>query len=91
MTYKELLAQEHPDRVGEKYAGGCWGCPYTYGYESLENSARVCLKLKGDCEACWDREIPETEGTEKMKITYDEIPAGYSRRCKKKRTGIRCN
>lgn len=64
MTYKEKLQQEHPDRVGEKYAGGCWGCPYYYGYESCLRAVHVCLDMKGDCEACWNREIPEKRTAE---------------------------
>lgn len=84
MTFKEKLQQEHPNYVGERYEGGCRLCPYIYGYESRENLLSVCRKRKGKCEACWDREIPETEGTEKMKVTYDEIPANYSHGCKKR-------
>ncbi|RZT02929.1 hypothetical protein [Cuneatibacter caecimuris] len=63
MTYKEKLQQEHPDYVDKKYSGGCLLCPYSYGYESSENSEHACLKLKGDCEACWNREIPGTQRT----------------------------
>lgn len=75
MTFREKLAQEHPDCVGGRYDGGCRLCPYIYGYENLENLLPVCRKLKGNCEACWDREIPETEGTEKMKLS--DIRDGY--------------
>ena len=32
MTCREKLKKEHPDKVDDKYTGGCEGCPDTYGY-----------------------------------------------------------
>lgn len=64
MTFREKLAQEHSGRVGEKYAGGCLGCPYDYGYESFKNSKQVCRDIPTSCEACWNREIPEKRTAE---------------------------
>ncbi len=64
MTFREKLAQEHPDRVGSKFAGGCNGCPLCYGYEVgfPANHAKDCKTEEG-CARCWDREIPGTEPT----------------------------
>lgn len=33
MTFRDRLAKEHPDRIGECYDGGARYCPYSYGYE----------------------------------------------------------
>lgn len=64
MTFREKLAQEHSECLNTKYWGGCRCCPYGYKYESFEDSEQACLKLKGDCEACWNREIPEKRTAE---------------------------
>ncbi|RZT00926.1 hypothetical protein [Cuneatibacter caecimuris] len=58
MTFKEKLEQEHPDRMDGEDAVGC---PDNYGYETPEESIATCWEL--DCEACWNREIPETKRT----------------------------
>ena len=63
MTYRELLKKEHPDCIDKRRAGGCLLCPYSYGYENFESSKQACLKLKGKCYSCWDREIPEMQRT----------------------------
>lgn len=64
MTYKEKLAQEYPDCIDEDSAGGCWGCPSAYEYESYPRTEQACKKLKGNCTACWNREIPEKRTAE---------------------------
>ena len=40
------------------FEGGCYGCPYIYGYE-----APFICKHNGcnTCAACWNREIPDTK------------------------------
>ena len=65
MTFKEKLAIEHPDKLDDNCAGGCWGCPGNYGYE--ERMPGHCTKML--CDECWNREIP---GTEPTKITKDK-------------------
>ena len=66
-TFRELLALEHPDAVGEAFVGGCHGCPRNYGYE-LENKAcpneyaRQQWPEEVLCAACWDRIVPGSEG-----------------------------
>lgn len=57
MTYREKLAQEHPECVGNQHGGGCKDCPTDYGYEEGIH----CNTVGDDCTACWDREIPNTE------------------------------
>lgn len=60
MTCRQKLAIEHPDEVGEKFRGGCLGCPECHGYL---NNPPYCDKGRDDeiCARCWDREIPETD------------------------------
>lgn len=55
MTYREKLQQEHPETVSNRYWGGCRSCPDSYGYEDYSE----CDESGRNCEACWDREIPE--------------------------------
>lgn len=56
MTFKEKLAQEHPDCVREDCLGGCMACPWVYDYEE----EFFCLG-RGDivttCDECWGREM----------------------------------
>lgn len=61
MTYRELLQKEHPERVDERYIGGCDSCPSDYGYEA--DNAK-CPDDVGGCVACWNREIPGSEPLE---------------------------
>lgn len=58
MTFKEKLANEHPELVNRKYSGGCADCPKTYGYT---NDTNCFIDKDGqvDCTKCWNREIPE--------------------------------
>lgn len=62
MTFKEKLLAEHPEKVNEKYMGGCFGCPIDYKYE--ENDPVMCDATIESCIKCWDRTIPDTEPTE---------------------------
>lgn len=71
MTCREKLKLEHPEYVikdytsdkdslfllGSNYAGGCKGCPSTYGYMADPD---WCDGTSSRCSECWDREIPET-------------------------------
>lgn len=69
MTYREKLQQEYPECVSDIYAGGCKGCPKTYGYGPEGGSnGETCIAWQKSAEAhidlcrqCWDREIPEEE------------------------------
>lgn len=69
MTYREKLQQEHPECVSDCYAGGCKGCPKTYGYgPEGSSSEETCIAWKKStmahidlCRQCWDQEIPEAE------------------------------
>lgn len=57
MTFREKLAQEHPQQLNRTAMGGCDGCPCEYGYEK----EYVCGGGSSiRCEMCWNREIPET-------------------------------
>lgn len=52
MTFKEKLAQEHPEKLDKGCDSGCVGCPYEYGYEENYDCEGV------DCLTCWNREMP---------------------------------
>lgn len=79
MTYREKLQKEHPEYVKSRYAGGCRGCPYMYGYEASESCP--CEKSKEianqpasiRCTDCWDRVIPGTEEKEYENLSRDEL------------------
>lgn len=63
MTFREKLAQEHPEQIREEYDGGCCGCPSHYGYEAREDCPPHLPGESADehCAKCWDREIPQVE------------------------------
>lgn len=64
MTFREKLAQEHPEEVSEFWNGGCHNCPYSYGYEGEPDYYEYCCHTV--CKDCWDREMPtESEAVEK--------------------------
>lgn len=70
MTFKEKLKLEHPECINPHSAGGCKGCPCTYGYEDASDAH--CTRTTRDisderCTACWNREIPTKE--KKLYIT----------------------
>lgn len=60
MTFREKLAQEHPESINDHYDGGCYGCPYEYGYELPWKRPCGGEFATIGCRACWDREIPMT-------------------------------
>ena len=55
MTCREKLMKDKPDGVNDMYAGGCYGCPHTYGYLPKPS---YCTP-GNTCNDCCDREIPE--------------------------------
>lgn len=57
MTFKEKLMQEHPGK-DFKYVLD-WECPEDYGYTD-----DIRCGAGGNCEGCWDREMPEGGETE---------------------------
>ena len=59
MTYREKLQKEHPERIDEDSLGGCYACPYEYGYEKKKEE--ICKVSEEECRKCWDRVIPGTE------------------------------
>lgn len=68
MTFREKLAKEHPDCIGEIFMGGAKYCPHKYGYEE---EPKDCTGRK--CSTCWDREIPETEETNPVSPDENEF------------------
>lgn len=56
MTFKEKLANEHPEFVSDSFRGGCARCPADYGYS--DDHFTTCGD-DFDCKFCWNREIPE--------------------------------
>lgn len=61
MTCREKLAIEHPREVCFETPGGCFGCPHDHNY--LPKPDFCCLD-DSVCTKCWDREIPESNGTD---------------------------
>lgn len=64
MTYREKLAEEHPQHISDLYGGGCYGCPHEYGYTfKTEDVSTMGCANDGACDAtcakCWDREMPD--------------------------------
>ena len=69
MTYRELLAKEHPEKINDNNIGGCAGCPDSYGYcITNEYCSRTPLS-DAVCASCWDRTIPENN--KKPELTYE--------------------
>jgi hypothetical protein len=57
-TFRDRLTQEHPECVDPTVAGGCYGCPFSWGYE--ERPPAICNEeTLANCEDCWDRECPK--------------------------------
>lgn len=59
MTFREKLQKEHPEIENVNEADFCVGCPFEYGYESVENINEICSAMS--CVNCWGREIPESD------------------------------
>jgi hypothetical protein len=56
MTCREKLAIEHPEYIGKRWLGGCYGCPHEYGYIYRPD---YCSADDDNsyCEECWDRPV----------------------------------
>jgi len=66
MTFREKLAQEHPEKITDKTLSECFGCPSDYGYESDD----FCYAAS--CTACWSREIPMTPEEQEAQEQHDQ-------------------
>lgn len=62
MTFRERLAKEFPEYIGNSYFCGCFGCPVMHGYEA--EAPDGCEDKTISCHECWNREMPETEENE---------------------------
>lgn len=68
MTYKEKLMKERPDRVSNKFLGGCDSCPGHYWKGAPECNVLNCGNFSElTCSECWNSVIP---GTEKEECLY---------------------
>lgn len=64
MTFKEKWEMEHPgENLTIDDLASC--CPEDFGYEPAQNYNTHCQGLH--CSVCWNREIPGTEPTNKIK------------------------
>lgn len=76
MTFREKLAQEHPECMDARLISGCQGCPSHYGYEP----EFCCGHMP--CKDCWSREMPMTPEEQAAQEKHDleinaEIIRGY--------------
>ena len=70
MTCKEKLSIEHPYKVSVEYKGGCYGCPYDYGYAYMPEYCKDRIFTTDEkCKACWDREANDTNEAVIFKTT----------------------
>lgn len=60
MTFRDKLKEEHPEKCGSLFVGGCSGCPVDYEYEE---KAR-CNEMNF-CSECWDRQIESDDDNNK--------------------------
>lgn len=67
MTCREKLTIEHPEEIDPERLGGCYGCPYTYGYAQKPER---CKPTEEICRECWDREV-ETEVDNEVKTEVE--------------------
>ena len=72
MTFRAKLKEEHPEKIDERCAGGCIGCPSNYGYEENYNCNGVT------CKDCWNREMPNTEAKGIEVIPQAEVDAWHN-------------
>ena len=54
MTFREEEAKLHPYRISLNYVGGVLGCP-----RDIETCPYILGNCERNCQACWDREIPD--------------------------------
>ncbi len=69
MTYREMLKRDHPEKCGDRFIGGCQGCPGdTYpGGPDEDEMGNKCIfnadpaasseKVKVTCTACWNQKV----------------------------------
>ena len=54
MTFREEVAKLHPENIDHIYVGGVLGCP-----RDIETCPYILGDCERNCQACWDREIPD--------------------------------
>lgn len=92
MTFREKLKQKHPEEVNDMYAGGCFNCPYDYGYENRSDGMCIGAETFSEekCRACWDREMPADADAEEQEQHDLEINAEIIRGYCVEYDGINC-
>lgn len=58
MTYREKLAEIHPEYIDPIYGAGVRGCPDRYFKDAF---SKKCALDTFRCEQCWDREYQGEE------------------------------
>lgn len=60
MTYREMMQRDHPKSCGDRFIGGCQGCPGDYYPDAKAGDKRGCFYnpngLEDKCKKCWDQE-----------------------------------
>ena len=64
MTYREFMQQQHPEKCGKHYSGGCAGCPGDVVDGAPKEDDKGCLfdasqGLYG-CSECWDMPMEQS-------------------------------
>jgi len=67
MTYKEMVKRANPEALDTAELGGVKGCPANYFTGAPSMLDNECLK--GDCNRCWNSEMPGTTPTT-AKVIY---------------------
>ena len=75
MTFREKIKKECPEDIDSNCLGGIVGCPYSHGYESIDESLcqKNFTKVNAQiCHECWDREIPGTNSNDCVTTTNEK-------------------
>ena len=74
MTFREKIAQEHPEEIDDCYTGGVCRCPHDYGYEAWHPCECPDGAQDKCCRECWDREMPEEKTEETPSYVTAVVP-----------------
>lgn len=66
MTYREMMERDHPKNCGDRFVGGCQGCPGDWYRGAPDEENDTCVfnmepaadeeTIQNGCRGCWDQE-----------------------------------